>query len=367
MNRQTTGTEYDASSSVNDMRLTNMNPMPRLMVLAMLTAPLGAIEPPMEAEPIPPQQPPVAVKPVERVDPQAAPVEQAELPAEPAEGRPFLGVILDPLPPVLAEHLKLSQGTGLIVSELVPDGPAEQAGVAVNDVLLEVGGKPVCSLEDVREVTSAHQPGDSVALAVVHEGERKELQVELAAAPRSEIPAPGAVGGDPYGAYLDELPGRQADLFRRALERNQRALDELNRELGMGNELPGQMFERLRQQMRMGGDGLKFELGGLESSIRLEDNEGGVEIRSNGGGKEAKVFDREGQLLWEGPYETEQDKAAVPEDIRQRLDKLDLDSGFQSFGGKGFRFRLGNGGFRSFDEMDAGPEPVPDPAELPAD
>ncbi len=48
-------------------------------------------------------------------------------------------------------------------------------------------------------------------------------------------------------------------------------------------------------------------------------------MKQSKGSKESRVFDKEGKLLWEGPYDTEQDKAAVPDDIRERIERLDFD------------------------------------------
>ena len=55
------------------------------------------------------------------------------------------------------------------------------------------------------------------------------------------------------------------------------------------------------------------------------DDEGSVTIRTINGNKEVIVKDKSGKALFEGPYQTEQDKAAVPEEFRQRIEGFDPD------------------------------------------
>jgi S1-C subfamily serine protease len=80
---------------------------------------------------------------------------------------------------------------GAIVSEVMPNGPADKAGieggeeeeiegisVPIGDVVTEVGGKPVSSPDDVIEVVNSSKPGDELRLTVVTPGEEPR-QVEV--------------------------------------------------------------------------------------------------------------------------------------------------------------------------------------------
>ena len=339
------------------------NRIMHLLSAAAVCAPVIAIEPPVEAEPIPPQAPPVAVD-------GAAPA--AEAPAGrdrgadqavpmPQVGRPYLGVILDPLPELLAGHLKLPAGKGLLIADLAPGGPAANAGIRANDVLLAIDGQQVGSVEEVRGITHGRKVGDKVRTTVIQDGEQREFEIELAAAP--ELPAGGAGQAGGNEAMLEEmlgnLPEKHADALRQALEDNMRALEDLDDEagrVGPGNDL----MRRLREQM--GRRGMPFDLniqGGFQSTVRLMDGEGSVELRSSDKGKEAKVFDKEGNVLWEGPYETEQDKAAVPDDIRGRLEKLNFGDGEAG----GFQLKILPDQFRRLDEV--APEEPAEPVDPP--
>jgi membrane-associated protease RseP (regulator of RpoE activity) len=87
------------------------------------------------------------------------------------------GVTLVPVDDSTRAHLKLPKGQGLIATSVVPRGPAAQAGVSENDVLLSLGDAPLGKPEDLEEQLKA--AGDKpIGLVVLHHGEKKTLQVQ---------------------------------------------------------------------------------------------------------------------------------------------------------------------------------------------
>ena len=76
------------------------------------------------------------------------------------------------------------------------------------------------------------------------------------------------------------------------------------------------------------------------TSITMMDGDGSVTMKTNDGKKEVIVKDKAGKIQFEGPYETEQDKAAVPDGIRERLERLN----FGENGKNGFRLQILPGG-----------------------
>src|SRR4051794_17403631 len=87
------------------------------------------------------------------------------------------GVTLVPVDDSTRAHLKLPKGQGLVATSVVPNGPAAQAGVSENDVLLTLGDAPLGKPEDLEEQLKA--AGDRpIALVLLHHGEKKTLQVQ---------------------------------------------------------------------------------------------------------------------------------------------------------------------------------------------
>ena len=90
-------------------------------------------------------------------------VQKADADAEGGQGK--LGLAVRPLTP--QERKAAAVPGGLLVEGV--EGPAARAGVAPGDIVLQAGGKPVRSIEDLRE---AAESGKTVAL-LVQRGERR--------------------------------------------------------------------------------------------------------------------------------------------------------------------------------------------------
>ncbi|MGY1858370.1 S1C family serine protease [Modestobacter sp. SYSU DS0290] len=71
---------------------------------------------------------------------------------------------------------------GALVVNVEPGGPAAEAGIEEQDVVIAVDGEPVGSSEELVVAVDAHEPGDTVTVEVVRGGSSRELQVTLATA-----------------------------------------------------------------------------------------------------------------------------------------------------------------------------------------
>ncbi|HEX5618069.1 MAG TPA: trypsin-like peptidase domain-containing protein [Solirubrobacteraceae bacterium] len=72
---------------------------------------------------------------------------------------------------------------GLQVTDVYPDGPADRAGVQVDDLVESIDGRPVGSLTDLLSEVDRHAPGDSVTLSIMRSGTRGPVPVVLAERP----------------------------------------------------------------------------------------------------------------------------------------------------------------------------------------
>jgi serine protease Do len=96
---------------------------------------------------------------------------------QPAPGTPRLGLSLAPAGDVQGAGQK-----GVVVTEVDPQGPAAQRGIQTGDVILNVGGKPVTNVGDVRsELAQAKSSGkNSVLLQVKNAEATRFVAVPLA-------------------------------------------------------------------------------------------------------------------------------------------------------------------------------------------
>jgi len=85
-----------------------------------------------------------------------------------------LGLELQDLTPELARRLGVQGDTGVVVTEVRPDSPAAQAGIATGDVIREVNRMPVQRIEDVEKgMTRGGESSSQILLRVEREGSQR--------------------------------------------------------------------------------------------------------------------------------------------------------------------------------------------------
>lgn len=112
----------------------------------------------------------------------------------------YLGVSSQALYPQLAERLGVNARFGGLLSEVVPGGPADEAGLkgadrkirfqaadyrVGGDIVLAVDGRKVVRPDDLARLTSAHAPGDRVTLTILRDGDRRDVEVTLGRRPET--------------------------------------------------------------------------------------------------------------------------------------------------------------------------------------
>jgi len=71
----------------------------------------------------------------------------------------------------------LSGSSGVLVTEVVETSPADVAGIRVRDVILELGGAVVSSVDDLHRVLSEERIGHEATVSVLRNGDLKSLRI----------------------------------------------------------------------------------------------------------------------------------------------------------------------------------------------
>lgn len=305
-----------------------------------------AIEPPGAAAPIPPQATPEKAAAVPLEIPEVAPANPAAAP------RAYLGVGCSEVPDLLGEHLNLDPGQGILVRLLDAAGPAAKAGIARNDVITKVAGSAVNSHEQLRDLIGGLKPDEAVEVEYIHRGDLKTGRVELSTAPAQPADLAGAEVQPMEQLLLDGMPQDQARRIQDLIQDNLKAFEGLEGLEGFQGMQAGdamaarrllgdELQKRMQLMLQEAGDADELPDGiHLRSSgtLRMLEPDGsGVEVRSQDGGKEIRILGKGGQVEWEGPYDTPQDKEAVPAELRERIERLNIDMDFK---GNGLRLRM---------------------------
>ncbi len=98
--------------------------------------------------------------------------------------RGWIGVAVQEITPELAESFKLGKIQGVLISEVVRRGPADQAKVKAGDILISVDNKLLIDSISMLETVAALQPGKSVALTLLRNQKEIVVQVKIGRRPR---------------------------------------------------------------------------------------------------------------------------------------------------------------------------------------
>jgi len=110
----------------------------------------------------------------------------------------YIGVTTEPLYPQLADRLNLPTDSGALIAKVVPGGPAEKAGLKGSDQKIhfqgqqvDVGGDLITAIDgqkivkesDLPELIARHQPGDTVKVQIIRDGQQQTVDVTLGERP----------------------------------------------------------------------------------------------------------------------------------------------------------------------------------------
>jgi serine protease Do len=133
--------------------------------------------------------------------------------------RGLMGFNTQAITPALAAGLGLSRPSGVMVSDVLPDGAADTAGVAVKDIVTTVNGKPVSSVPMLALELSRYAAGDVVGLGLLRGTETVSINVPVTERPhpidelvgladpeKSSVPRLGIIGVDLADSTVALLP-----------------------------------------------------------------------------------------------------------------------------------------------------------------
>ena len=247
------------------------------------------------------------------------------LPAQPAQVQlngaevPYLGVGSTQIGELISEHLGIQHG--VVIQQVHQGSGAAKAGLQRNDILLSFDGHQISTPLDLRDAVRGCQVGDEVAVDVIRKGQKKEEVVTLEKRPDG---LPGfAPGGNLQGGMRGQLrqvwPGAEEfpEGAREQIDRLRNMIDEEFNGIGLGLKLN----EMLQGDLPEGDGPLDIDMN-AESSVTWSDGDGTITMKMNDGQTEVLVRDNKGDVVYDGPWETDQDKAAVAPQVRDRIENM---------------------------------------------
>jgi Do/DeqQ family serine protease len=113
--------------------------------------------------------------------------------------RGFLGIRMQNLTEGLAESFQLPDTRGVLISELAPRGPAQQAGLAPGDCIVEIDQRSIRKVQDLRTVVAQMPPGTEAEVVFYRDGRKRTTTVTIGQQPEVLASAFGQTRQDARG------------------------------------------------------------------------------------------------------------------------------------------------------------------------
>jgi membrane-associated protease RseP (regulator of RpoE activity) len=97
--------------------------------------------------------------------------------------------------------------SGAVVTDIVPDGPADRAGITVGDVIVALNGKAVAPDNTLSDLVRRQRPGDRVEITLWRNGSERVVSVRLESHPEDRSAAYLGV----YFEMVEEMGPRRSD------------------------------------------------------------------------------------------------------------------------------------------------------------
>lgn len=220
----------------------------------------------------------------------------------------WIGVLTVPLPQIVSEHVGLGDGEGVMVEAILAGSPAEKAGILKRDIITHADSEIIAGGQALSGLVISKKPGDTIVLNIRRKNESMQVPVKLMPKP-DKIALSGQrpqepVSGFPLaGSGIDQ---RLARIFEQMEDMDRGLAEALEAQAGAIASITASPGSGVQQRME----------------ISLADREGRLTISTLDGKTSVKLWDTQGNLLYDGPYTTEEEKNAVPEDLRKRIDKV---------------------------------------------
>ncbi len=302
----------------------------------------------------------------------------------------FLGVYATKLSPVVSRQLGLSGNLYLSVEQVSPGSPAEKAGLEQYDVLKKFDDQILVNQEQFLELVRLREAGQEISLTILRGGKEKVLKAKLGSKQVSKaqargFSAPRILGNDLRGGGFiipdardlnerirEQIAGQRNLLGRRGLHgfvpnldfsdpklleqfdadgdgklspmerdraRDEGAVPELDFnfdiDLDFGTiPLVSEIFRDARR--RGAASSWSSVTGTAQTKVVSIDDDGSFEYSVKDGKKRFKATSSDGEVLFEGPVNSDAERKALPEGMLKRLESLEGNVSIRiNQGGKG--------------------------------
>jgi membrane-associated protease RseP (regulator of RpoE activity) len=231
----------------------------------------------------------------------------------------YLGVATSPANELLADQLKLGKGTGLVIDFVEEGSPAAKAGIRPHDVLVRLGDQILVNPPQLQVLVRLQKPGDKVTLTLVREAKEQKVTAEL-------IEKEQVIGGEqPMPFWIQNVQPLRVPL-------NIQVEPQPPEQKGMTEhraEIRREEAKRLAEQAKRFGEMAPPGTAHASVSASMADGEHTLTLTITDGKKVLVAKDKDGAVLFEGPVQTDEERAKVPPEVLKKLEKMEATTHFE--------------------------------------
>ena len=293
-----------------------------LAAFALSSSPNASIQPPPQAA-VPPVPPAPPAPPAPPRGPGHMRMHDHDMgPKEPVT---FLGVETSDVPRVLSEQIGLPRGFGVVVDFVAKDSPAAAAGLQPSDIIKMLNDQIIINPDQLGKLVRSFAEGATINLTVLRKSQEVKLTVTLK---KHDVSMGRGPFGNGFNGFekewnFDDLDKMNFDFqvpdMTAVRDAVQRAKDEAMR--------AGDEARKAVRKLRIvtSDDDMtkttKVDLG--NATINWSDDEGELKIERVDGKKTLTAKDKSGKVLFNGPIDTQDQRAKVPPNVRERFEMLE--------------------------------------------
>ncbi|HUK81729.1 MAG TPA: PDZ domain-containing protein [Verrucomicrobiae bacterium] len=169
------------------------------------------------------------------------------------------------LAPELSEKLGLPRGVGIVVRSVTADGPADRAGIEATDILTRLDDQTLINPPQLMTLVQNKKSGDRAMISLFREGKAEKITVTLGQAP--------------------EPPGTSSATKTNSVSRSASGPSTVN---------------------------------------TIADDHYTITATSRPGNRTVLIKSKAGQVVYDGPYNTDVERERVPAELRRRIEQHKL-------------------------------------------
>jgi serine protease Do len=100
--------------------------------------------------------------------------------------RGWLGVLIQQVTSDLAESFGMERPFGALVSRVLPDSPAQTAGLQPGDIIVGFNGRPIKTDSDLPSLVANTEIGSEVPIEIIRNGDKQTLELTVGELPSEE-------------------------------------------------------------------------------------------------------------------------------------------------------------------------------------